>query len=764
MKKTHLFILLFVIICYNSATAKKILVTNNIELKAANKRATPGDTITLQNGIWKDCNIELTCNGNEKHPIVFKAQKSGSVTITGKSYLRIGGDYIVVEGLNFTNGSAFQGNVWEFKMSQNVANHSRITNCVIDDFNNPKRMDENYWVAFYGKSNRIDHCTFANKKNLGVLMAVILDDDRSRLNSHSIDNNNFSVRLPLASNAGEIIRVGVSQHCTFYSNTIIKDNLFDNCDGEAEIISIKSCGNIVRNNVFKECQGSISLRHGNNNTVEGNIFLGNGKEGTGGARIINEGNWVVNNLFYNCRGVDFRSPLAIMNGVFNSPAFRYLPVRDAVVANNTFVNCTAFSLCEGSDSERTVPPRNVYFFNNVFMNNKDTTLYNVFDKTDSIYFVNNIVSNTVKQSLAKGFDKKVISLTNIETAPITITNTQNILPDSLRKQAPNRLAYGFPKTAGFTRWAEYKRITKNKSAVYVGKGFKGKEVIKNLSHNAATASKSGMIECNNAEDIYMALQSEKSVFNIKLTGSNYYFTKSIALNNTVTFSSETNNAVISFKSADNLPAIFITNGNSSVIFSSLNIDGSGIKATNFIASDTSGSSNHSNLFISSCSFKNLDKKNGCTNFYNAYASSVSDQIGISNCDFNNNDCNLFFLGNEIDNKGYYNVEKMTITNCIFNNNNGSILNIYRGGKDESTMGPKLFFTNNKIINCNNNVELISLFGVQQSYFENNLFSNSNTGKIVTTYLDNVRALHQQKNNQFTNSGSIKENKFVINEK
>jgi poly(beta-D-mannuronate) lyase len=57
------------------------------------------------------------------------------------------------------------------------------------------------------------------KKNLGVLLAVILDDERSRENFHSIDHNYFGKRPPLASNGGEIIRVGVSQHCQFNSNT-----------------------------------------------------------------------------------------------------------------------------------------------------------------------------------------------------------------------------------------------------------------------------------------------------------------------------------------------------------------------------------------------------------------------------------------------------------------------------------------------------------------------------------------------------------------
>jgi poly(beta-D-mannuronate) lyase len=60
-------------------------------------------------------------------------------------------------------------------------------------------MDENNWVTFYGKNNELDHCSFIDKKNMGVLLAVILDDERSRENFHSIDHNYFGRRLPLAS-------------------------------------------------------------------------------------------------------------------------------------------------------------------------------------------------------------------------------------------------------------------------------------------------------------------------------------------------------------------------------------------------------------------------------------------------------------------------------------------------------------------------------------------------------------------------------------
>ena len=207
-----------------TAQSKTIYVKNEAELKQANISALPGDIVILKNGVWQNIKMQLSCSGTATQPIIFKTEKRGQVIIKGKSSLRLSGNYITVDGLFFTEGSATNGSVWEFTEKRIVANNCRITNCLIYGFNNAKRLNENYWVALYGKNNRIDHCSFLNKTNLGVLMAVILEDDRSRLNNHSIDSNYFGIRKPLGSNAGEIIRVGVSQHCTFYSNTVIKNN------------------------------------------------------------------------------------------------------------------------------------------------------------------------------------------------------------------------------------------------------------------------------------------------------------------------------------------------------------------------------------------------------------------------------------------------------------------------------------------------------------------------------------------------------------
>ncbi len=735
----------------NSSTIK---VNDSKALQEADKNAKAGDIIILQNGIWNDVKIKLNCIGTEKEPITFKAETAGKVFISGKSCLKIGGSYIVVAGLNFTNGYSTESTVINFKSDKNtVASYCRVTNCLIDDFNKPQRMSEDYWVSFLGKHNRIDHCTFRNKKNLGVLMAVILEDEKSRDNFHSIDHNYFDGRPPLGSNAGEIIRVGVSQHCTFNSNTIIENNYFRNCDGETEIISLKSCENIIRNNVFKECQGCITLRHGNNNTVFNNIFLGNGKEGTGGVRIINEGNWVINNLFYECKGVSFRSPLAIMNGVPNSPANRYLPVKDAVIFGNSFINCTPFSLCEGSDKERSQVPQNVLIANNVFYNKEDTTLFYKFDNISGFSFSNNVVSKTVGQNLPKGFEKTILREKNIKgiNYPIALSiYEENPLNDNIEKIAKERLGFKLNNIIGFTNFDSI-NVTISKSQKTTG--IIWKEDIK-------PTNKATEIQCSNAKQLLAALGDSinyKKQINIILTGIIYDINKPIKVYNQVKITSL--NKEIKFVT-EAQEAVFVVEGNASLNITKTNIDAGFTKATHFVSSPTNGSVNHYQFLFTNSIYSNNDAAN--TAFFYSIKGSYADSLIFRNNTFKNTSINILSAGEETDKKGYYSAENIKISNNKFINNKGVLINIARTGNDESTLGPRLWFNNNTIENINADKALIDLTGVQYSNFENNIFTNSNNEKQLIVYTDIVRAIHLQSKNKFTKSGSIKENEFVIN--
>lgn len=288
----------------NPLSAKRISVSSAYDI---NRRSTsywnPGDTIVLQNGEWIDQAISLRANGTESNPIVLMAETPGSVIMKGMSRISISGSYVEISGIYFKEGTLHNASVVEFRTSAIIsyyhANNCRMTNCAIIDYNPALYTNNTKWVSIYGQNNRVDNCSFVNKTNLGVLMEVTLS--ANVVPAHIIENNYFGYRNPNLDDKGrelngqEIIRVGTSDVSMQDANCIIRNNFFEHCDGETEIVSNKSCGNTYSNNVFYECKGMLTLRHGNDCVVEGNYFFGNGVKKTGGVRIIGENHKVYNN-------------------------------------------------------------------------------------------------------------------------------------------------------------------------------------------------------------------------------------------------------------------------------------------------------------------------------------------------------------------------------------------------------------------------------------------------------------------------------------
>ena len=761
-------ICLFLFATALQANARKIVVGSTAAIIEAGIQAKPGDTLLIQKGIYNNCKLLISAKGTAIQPIVFMAQMPGSVHFTGNSYLHITGNYINVNGVVFKDGYAGKNHVWQFSHGKDVANNSRITGSSIQSFNNPLRLDENHWLTLSGKNNRVDHCNFTNKTNLGVLVAVLLDDDRSRINNHSIDSNYFGIRKPLGSNAGEMIRVGVSQHCTFYSNTNIKNNFFEYCDGETEIVSIKSCGNKVVGNVFKECQGAVVLRHGNDNTVEGNLFYGNDKEGTGGVRVINEGNWIINNFMSHCKGQGFRSPLAIMAGVFNSPANRYLPVRDAVIANNTFLNCSPFSISEGKDAERSVDPKNVLLLNNLFYSDKTGPLCYTVPTIDSVFATGNVFSASLTNPGVSGFNAGAITLQKWDSKGFPVigasgaNNATKKILDSLNTIASTRGVPVFSNTIGANSLSYFKALYAN--APKHGNSWESKKT--SATSGAAPSTTTSAINTSatiptktvtvsNAAELATAA-ANASATNVILKVGSYQFEKPIIIKGNITITSK--GAAINFLTSGPIDQLFTLEQNARLNLQNVNIKASAATAQHFIAVNSDGSGIHSSIRISASNIENFA---GST-IIKAPKSAYLDNITIEKSIFKNNKGTFLSLKDEDDNKGYYNAEKIVVANNSFINHAGSLAVIYRGGNDESTMGPIFSFSANKIVNCNTNEPLIGLFGVQLSTIENNIFTASNkTGNIIS-YTDNTKAFHYQKNNSTLESGAIQENKFVIN--
>ena len=318
----------------------------------------PGDSLVMSDGIWRDQQIVFKASGTELKPVTLRAETPGKVTLEGESSLSIEGTHLMVDGL------WIKGAKGEKEAIAVRGNDCRVTACAVTDASH-----RNY-LRLWGERNRVDHCHFSGKTGDAPTVQIEVEE---KPNHHRLDHNHFGHRPPLRRNGAETIRLGYSHQSMRSSCTTVERNLFERCDGELEIISNKSCDNIYRGNTFRNCAGTLTLRHGNRCTVSGNFFLGNLKRGSGGIRVIGEDHTVVNNYIDSVS----EGSLRITAGIPDSPLDGYFEARNCTIAFNTFVGspgpCIDLDAGMGS-ARRTLRPENIRFAYNVFSLPADATL------------------------------------------------------------------------------------------------------------------------------------------------------------------------------------------------------------------------------------------------------------------------------------------------------------------------------------------------------------------------------------------------------
>lgn len=373
-------------------------------------RLAPGDTIVLRSDEddWRDVNLVFEAEGEPGRPIVLTARDPGRTVLSGQSRLRILGKHLVVDGLVFKGGSLSGGSVISIGSRRgDSAQDCRVTNTAVIDYSAPDREVNYKWLSVYGRRNRVDHCYFKGQDHTGQTLVVWLGNEP---NEHRIDHNYFAGRPVLGWNGGETIRVGTSARSMENSRTIIEDNLFENCDGEAEIISLKSCENIVRRNAFVSSAGAVTLRHGNRNRIQGNWFQGNGKARTGGVRVIGEDHIVVNNHFEGLTGLGGRSTISVMNGVPDAPLNSYWQVIGGLIAHNTMVDCVSlFDIGFGAGGRgRTLAPTGVRIVGNLVKPVDPNRAITVRDSTSRVTWTHNV---WVGENVPEGFERREVAFT-----------------------------------------------------------------------------------------------------------------------------------------------------------------------------------------------------------------------------------------------------------------------------------------------------------------------------------------------------------------
>ncbi len=681
----------------------------------------------MANGTWKDVQIKFIGEGTEDKPITIKAETPGKVFIEGVSDLKFGGNYLMVEGLHFRNGHSPSDAVIEFKVdNEKIGNHCILTNCVIEDFNKQKRDNSDRWVQFWGRHNTLGNCYIAGKTNRGPTVRVDLSGNENINNYHQIVNNHFGPRPPKGGPSGETIQIGNSYTSMTPSYTMVANNLFQECNGEVEIISSKTNFNEFRNNVFYKSEGSLVTRHGNYCTIDGNYFIGDGvNQNIGGIRIINTGHWVTNNYFYNIKGKNFRSPLAVMNGIPKSPLNRYNQVTDVVVAYNTYVNCNSpwqFGVGTNISQKDVLPlseirsarPLRMLVANNVIYNEiGDPSPVIEHDKADGVTFKSNVINNqNVVFKTIEGLEVKSLDISEYG---------ENILIPTGSFEVEPYQGFGFEIITKdlFGNSRENNNIgavvsTEAKDPMILDKSKYGTTWYPNQVE--AKASKT-LVATNKANDLEAKIREAENGDIITLSPGIYTLNESLRINKNITIQSQGEKAEIIFSGNEDTSAFelhpkgFLTSNNVSL---------KGTKSQYAFASLKENMFTHFGLSVSGCDI--TDFKYALKVYKESFAERITfENTSISNCE------NGLELSEETNDKGDYNTEYLTINNCQFTKVQSNVIDYYRGGYDESTIGGNLFVSNSTFTNCGakeQNGILLNTYGIINVDISGNQFMDN----------------------------------------
>ncbi|QBN17451.1 chondroitinase-B domain-containing protein [Flavobacterium nackdongense] len=419
--KAFLFFSCFIGLC---AKGQNVYTTVSALQTAVNTAASTGGTFILKDGTYSNASFTfISIKASSNLPILIKSETIGGVILTNDSKFSLSKcTFITVQGFNFNcsgsnslvklsgcNNIRFTRNI--FKLTTTVPVKWFYIGGVYNDLVYPY-LDPSH-------HNRIDHNIFQDKTLPGHYITVDGNNSVDQSQYDLIDHNYFKNNSPRAVNEQESIRVGWSDMSKSSGYTTIEYNLFENCDGDPEVVSIKSCDNIVRHNTFNGSYGTLSFRHGNRNRAEGNYFFGNNRpiglapDGTtnlytGGIRVYGTDHVIINNYFEGLNGTRWDAPITLTQGdvdqTSTSLSSHFRPER-IIIAYNTLVNNDyGIELGFTNNGAYTKGMLNITIANNLITGSKNS-LVKIVDGKDpgsNVTWSNNLMYPTAGAAMVSG--------------------------------------------------------------------------------------------------------------------------------------------------------------------------------------------------------------------------------------------------------------------------------------------------------------------------------------------------------------------------
>lgn len=276
---------------------KIIRVCTSQQLAHAVGQAVPGWTIVLEDGIYRDAEVvNIRIQAPIEEPVTIRAANPGRAIISGAACIKLHeSSYVMIQGIKFANTG-------HTAIELNDCHHIRITR---NSFALAEDGTELHWILIRGENSHhhwIDHNDFGPRRDKG--MYVSSDGANGKMSQYDVYEYNYfhgsGPAFPRSLGEIKALRIGLSKVSMSDGCNLIQYNLFEHCDANPEIISLKSCRNRVRYNTFVNCEGHLTSRHGHANSFYGNIFLGDGKRnGMGGFRIYGNDHQIHDNVLVN---------------------------------------------------------------------------------------------------------------------------------------------------------------------------------------------------------------------------------------------------------------------------------------------------------------------------------------------------------------------------------------------------------------------------------------------------------------------------------
>jgi len=330
-------ILLGIFFTSGQVQAKIFQVKSVAEYISAEQQSKSGDTIAWECGTYPDINLIIT-----KDHIHLRAEKAGMTIFTGNSKIEIKSNYNTFSGFLFVGGKV-DGDICKVSGSFNWLEQLNFSD-----------YHSNYYLNVTPRCehNTIIYCNFEKKPEDKPSSVVQIQADEKIPGYHEIRFCSFKNHTA-PPNAGsdfgiEALRIGYSYQAKFISRTIVEYCYFYRCNGDGEVISSKARENIYRRNTFADNGDShLTLRHGSDNVVYGNIFYGGA-----GIRIKEGQNQMVYNNYFNTGEY----------WAIRLENYKVDPLKNVVIANNTFAGSGSLKLGGKGDFQ----PTEVSLANNLF--------------------------------------------------------------------------------------------------------------------------------------------------------------------------------------------------------------------------------------------------------------------------------------------------------------------------------------------------------------------------------------------------------------